>query len=183
MKGAVFLDRDGTLIFDKDYLHDPALVELIPRVVEGLQKLTEAGYLLFLLTNQSGVGRGYFRLEDAVACNQKMMELLGDEIVFQEICIAPEAPGESSLYRKPSPLFIEEMLVQYNLLAQECFMVGDRQSDIESGLRAGVRSILLECGKEIPDSTSVYASEKKVARSRDLFDAVEEVILKFNSIS
>jgi D-glycero-D-manno-heptose 1,7-bisphosphate phosphatase len=104
---ALFLDRDGTLIFDKVYLADPAGVELIPGAAEGLARARALGFRLFLFTNQSGIGRGLHTLEDTHRVNERMEELLGlSRPIFDGICIAPEAPGEPSDYRKPSPRFI-----------------------------------------------------------------------------
>jgi len=148
MKKALFLDRDGTLILDKDYLSDPEGVELIPNVTEALKTARDLGYLLFLFTNQSGIGRGYHTLEDAQACNRRMFDLLGlgDEL-FTDICIAPESPDQISAYRKPSPRFILEMRAKYSLDPQQCWMVGDRESDLEAGLNANIHSIAVCTGK------------------------------------
>ncbi|MFI5337077.1 MAG: HAD-IIIA family hydrolase, partial [Opitutales bacterium] len=69
---ALFLDRDGTLILDKDYLADPAGVELLPGAAAALQRARTLGYRLFLFTNQSGIGRGFHTIEDAHRCNARM---------------------------------------------------------------------------------------------------------------
>jgi len=151
---AVFLDRDGTIIYDKDYLSDPAGVELIPGARDALRNALSKGYRLFLFTNQSGIGRGYYTLDDVHACNTRMFELLalGPDI-FSEICIAPEAhsppdgEADSHCYRKPSPRFIREMLANYALDPAQCWMVGDRESDIEAGLRAGIHAAAICTGK------------------------------------
>src|SRR5687767_679302 len=74
---AVFLDRDGTLIHDGNYIHHPSEVSLLPQTSEALRLLRAAGYQLFLFTNQSGVGRGMFPIESVYACNDRMIELLG----------------------------------------------------------------------------------------------------------
>lgn len=98
-----------------------------------------AGFRLYLFTNQSGVGRGMFPLAAVHAVNQRMEALLGLPMpVFAGICIAPEAPGEPSLYRKPSPRFIEEMCARDGLAREKSWMVGDSPSDWEAGWRAGV---------------------------------------------
>ena len=76
MPRAVFLDRDGTLIEDAHYLKDPNKIRIINRTEEALVKMKEAGYLLFMHTNQSGIARGYYGLDDVDACNQRMLELL-----------------------------------------------------------------------------------------------------------
>ena len=145
---ALFLDRDGTIILDKDYLADPAGVEVIPGVPAALRRVQSLGYLLFLFTNQSGIGRGFHTLDDALRVNERMEELLGlPRPIFTEICIAPEAPGQPSLYRKPSPRFIHEMLAKHRLDPAHCWMVGDRESDIAAGIAAGLRSAALCTGK------------------------------------
>ncbi len=145
---ALFLDRDGTLIHDRDYLRDPAGVELIPGAGEALRQARDLGYLLFLFTNQSGIGRGYHSIEDTHRCNARMLELIGlGENLFADICIAPEAPDQPSLYRKPSPRFILESVARHGLEPQYCWMIGDRESDLEAGLNAGIRAAAVCTGK------------------------------------
>ncbi|MBI3884870.1 MAG: HAD-IIIA family hydrolase [Opitutae bacterium] len=145
---ALFLDRDGTLIRDKDYLADPAGVEVIPGVPAALRRVQALGYLLFLFTNQSGIGRGFHSLADVLRVNERMEELLGlPRPLFTDICIAPEAPGQPSLYRKPSPRFIHEMRAKHRLDPALCWMVGDRESDLGAGLAAGIRAAAVCSGK------------------------------------
>jgi D-glycero-D-manno-heptose 1,7-bisphosphate phosphatase len=145
---ALFLDRDGTLIIDKVYLSDPAGVELYPGVTEALQRARSLGYLLFLHTNQSGIGRGYYTQADAERVNARLEEMLG--LSFDEICIAPEAPDQEQVYRKPSPRFILETLVKYQLAPRDCLMVGDAVSDAGAAFAAGISTVLLRTGKIDP---------------------------------
>ncbi len=148
MVPALFLDRDGTLILDKDYLADPAGVELIAGVPAALRRARELGHLLFLFTNQSGIGRGYHTLTDTHRCNARMLELIGlGPDLFAGVCIAPEAPDQPSAYRKPSPRFIHEMIAAHHLDPAQCWMVGDRESDLEAGRNAGIRSAAVCTGK------------------------------------
>jgi D-glycero-D-manno-heptose 1,7-bisphosphate phosphatase len=148
MSKALFLDRDDTLIVDKVYLSDPAGVEILPGVPEALRLARDLGYQLFLFTNQSGIGRGYYTIEDAHRVNTRMEELLGlPRPLFTDIGIAPEAPDQPSLYRKPSPRFILETIAKYHLDPSQCIMVGDRESDIEAGLNAKISSVALCTGK------------------------------------
>jgi len=145
---ALFLDRDGTIIFDRDYLADPAGVELVPGAAGALRRARALGYLLFLFTNQSGIGRGLHTIEDTHRCNARMNELLDlGPAPFAGICIAPEAPDQPSLYRKPSPRFILEMIAQHALDPAQCWMIGDRESDLDAGLAAGIRSAAVCTGK------------------------------------
>jgi D-glycero-D-manno-heptose 1,7-bisphosphate phosphatase len=101
---AVFLDRDGTIIHHVPYLSNPNDVKLIDGAREALIQLLNSDYKLFVLTNQSGIGRGYYTEEQAHACNQRMLDLLNlPEPGILEIKIAPEAPHQPSKYRKPPP--------------------------------------------------------------------------------
>jgi D-glycero-D-manno-heptose 1,7-bisphosphate phosphatase len=148
MRKALFLDRDGTIIFDKHYLSDPAGVEVIPGVAEALRQARALGYRLFILTNQSGIAAGLHTLKDVDRCNDRMDELLGlPHPIFDDICIAPEGPNDPIVFRKPSPRFIIESIARYDLDPQSCWMVGDRQSDIEAGLNAAIRSAAVCTGK------------------------------------
>jgi D-glycero-D-manno-heptose 1,7-bisphosphate phosphatase len=150
---ALFLDRDGTLIVDKVYLADPAAVELIPGAAEGLQRVRSLGYRVFLFTNQSGIGRGYHTLEDAHRVNARMAELLGlGARPFDEVCMAPEAPGQPSVYRKPSPAFILEKIAQHDLDPAQCWMVGDSAADAGAAQAAGIRAAAVRTGRVPPES-------------------------------
>jgi D-glycero-D-manno-heptose 1,7-bisphosphate phosphatase len=145
---ALFLDRDGTLIVDKHYLADPADVELIPGVPAALARARDLGYALYILSNQSGIGRGYFTMADAERCHTRMLELLGlGPDLFAGVCMAPEAPDQPSAYRKPSPAYILEAIDRHRLDPPHCLMVGDRESDIRTGLNAGIRAAAVCTGK------------------------------------
>ena len=141
---ALFLDRDGTLIVDKGYLCDPKEVQLLPYVKETLQYFWKNQWLVFLFSNQSGVGRGYYSLEQAQLCNERMLELLGaGSHFFQKVCLATELPDENVLYRKPSPRFILECIEEFNLDRNACWMIGDNLTDVQAGLSANIHAALL----------------------------------------
>ena len=107
MNRAVFLDRDGTLIEEKNYLHKPEDVVIFPGVEAALKKLQDVSFRLFLVTNQSGVGRGYFTLEDVEKVHAHLSsELAQHGVNFEKIYIAPEHPDAPSRGRKPSPQFL-----------------------------------------------------------------------------
>ena len=148
MSKALFLDRDGTLILDKHYLADPAGVELIAGVADGLQRARALGYKLFLFTNQSGIGRGLHTLDDVHRVNARMEELLRLPLpLFTDICIAPESSDQPTVYRKPSPRFIVESLARHQLDPAQCWMVGDREGDIQAGLNAKISAAAVCTGK------------------------------------
>jgi len=158
VNGALFLDRDGTLILDKVYLAEPEGVELIPGAAEGLRRARALGYRLFLFTNQSGIGRGLHTIEDTHRVNARMEAMLGlPAPVFDGICVAPEAPGQPSPYRKPSPRFILEMIAKHSLDPAECWMVGDAAADVGAGLAAGIRTAAVRTGRVPPESLKEVA--------------------------
>ena len=137
---ALILDRDGTLIEHVPYLSDPAEMRLLPGVVEGVDLALRSGAKLFLHTNQSGVGRGYFGMEEVHKCNAHLVEILGrGEDVFEAVCSAPEAPGEPSKYRKPSPEFAKEVMAKTGVRVEEICYVGDRGSDLATAAAAGTQ--------------------------------------------
>jgi D-glycero-D-manno-heptose 1,7-bisphosphate phosphatase len=155
---ALFLDRDGTLIVDKVYLADPAGVELIPGTAGALRRARQLGYKLFLFTNQSGIGRGYHTLEATHRVNARLEEMLGlPPPVFDEVCIAPEGPGEPLVYRKPSPRFILEAIERHQLDPAACWMVGDAASDIGAALAAGIPAAAVRTGKIDPATLAEVA--------------------------
>ena len=148
MNRAVFLDRDGTLIEDKDYLHRPEEVAVFPGVGAALKRLQDDGFKLFIITNQSGVGRGYFPIEDVHQVHKHLCrELAKDGVHIEKIYIAPEAPGAPSRGRKPSPQFLFEARDECDVVLPESYIVGDKLIDLECGWNAGVKqSILVRTG-------------------------------------
>ena len=148
MNRAIFLDRDGTLIAEKNYLCRAEDVVIFPDAGSALKKLSDAGFKLFIVSNQSGVGRGYFTLADVEKVNQHLCdELAGDGIEFEKIYVAPEAPDQPSRGRKPSPQFLFDARDEFDLDLEESFMIGDKLIDLECGWNAGVKkSILVRTG-------------------------------------
>jgi D-glycero-D-manno-heptose 1,7-bisphosphate phosphatase len=148
MNRAVFLDRDGTLIEEKNYLHRPEQVVILPGASAALKQLQDAGFKLVVVSNQSGVGRGYFTLADVDKVNAHLAaELSGAGVRFDKVYIAPEAPGAPSRGRKPSPQFLLDARDELGLDLAQSFMIGDKWIDLECGWNAGVRkSILVRTG-------------------------------------
>ena len=148
MQRAVFLDRDGTLIVEKNYLCQPEEVELFPGAAVALKRLSEAGFKLVMVTNQSGIGRGYFTMADAERVNERVCgDFAREGVRFEKIYIAPEAPDQPSRGRKPSPQFLYDARDEFGLDLAESFIVGDKLIDLECGWNAGVKkSILVRTG-------------------------------------
>ena len=148
MNRAIFLDRDGTLIAEKNYLRRPEDVEIFPGAGRALKELSDTGFKLFIVSNQSGIGRGYFTLADVERVNEHLCrELARDGVRFEKIYIAPEAPDQPSRGRKPSPQFLFDARDEFDLDLEESFMIGDKLIDLECGWSAGVKkSILVRTG-------------------------------------
>src|ERR1017187_10162692 len=144
MNRAVFLDRDGTLITEKNYLSRPEDVVIFPDAGAALKRLQDAGFKLFIVSNQSGVGRGYFSMAEAEKVNQHLRaELARDGVRFEKIYIAPEAPDAPSRGRKPSPQFLFHARDEFGLDLAQSYMIGDKLIDLECGWNAGVKKSLL----------------------------------------
>ena len=141
---AVFLDRDGTINADRHYLSRPEQFELLPGAAFALRRLQEAGFRLFVVTNQSGIGRGYFTVADLEAIHVRMQELLAEHgIRFEAIYVAPEAPDQPSRYRKPSPQSLFDARDTHGVDLTRSFMIGDKWIDVETGRSAGCAASLL----------------------------------------
>ena len=181
MNSALFLDRDDTLIADAGYMSSPGQIKLLPGVAEALRR-AGAHFRLYLVTNQSGIGRGFYTMADAVACNERLIELLDlPSPGFHGICIAPETPEEPPVYRKPSPRYIIETIERDNLDKYRCHMIGDRVSDLESGLNAGIQSILIDRGTgESGKKALAFAKEHSLLVFKTLPEAVDALIAAAN---
>jgi len=144
----VFLDRDGTLNAERHYLSRPGDFVLLPGVTDALRRLADSGYRLFVVTNQSGIGRGYFTPADLEAVHARMTALVAAAgIRFEKIYTAPEAPDQPSRYRKPSPQALLDARVEFGLDLTRSYMVGDKWIDVETGRNAGcAASILVRTG-------------------------------------
>ena len=144
MNRAVFLDRDGTIIEERNYLRRVEDVTIFPGAGRALGRLQQAGFKLFIVSNQSGVGRGYFTLADVQKVNEHLLQELGREHVrFEKIYIAPEAPDAPSRGRKPSPQFLLDARDEFDVDLAQSYMIGDKLIDLECGWNAVVKKCLL----------------------------------------
>src|SRR5215470_3975990 len=148
MHPAIFLDRDGTIIEEGNYISRPDQVVILPGAPSALRQLQAAGFKLFIVSNQSGVGRGYFTLADVEKVNEHIRQEFGrDGVKFDEIYVAPEAPDSPSRGRKPSPQFLFDARDKFGLDLAHSYMIGDKMADMECGWNAGVsRCILVRTG-------------------------------------
>ena len=177
-KAALFLDRDGTLIEERDYLRDPNQVILIPGAAEALLLAQKSGYSLVMITNQSGVGRGYFTLQDVDRVHSHLAEeLFKKGIRFEKIYVASEAPGQASRGRKPSPQFLFDARDELGISLEKSFVIGDKLSDLEAGWNAGVReSLLVRSGYGRKTEKELLERAKSAVVVDDLSAAVDWVL-------
>lgn len=160
---AVFLDRDGTLMHEVHYCKDPALVRLVDGAVPALRRLKGAGFRLVIVTNQSGIGRGFFTVAEFEAVQARLFELLGDGLIDATYMCADGPAGESGR-RKPSPVMLQEAARDLGLDLARSWFVGDRGSDVQCGLNAGTRSILVRTGYgDREDATGAHFVAKDIA--------------------
>jgi histidinol-phosphate phosphatase family protein len=146
-RAAVFLDRDGTVIAEKHYLHDPAGVELLPGAAEGLRRMREMGLLLVLVSNQSGVGRGYFGADAVERVHGRLLELLEAEGAgLDAIYVCPHAPDAACSCRKPLPGLIDRAARELDIDPSKSFVVGDKPCDVDLGLVVNATTFLVTTG-------------------------------------
>jgi D,D-heptose 1,7-bisphosphate phosphatase len=163
---AVFLDRDGTLNEDPGYLGDPDKVKLLPGVAEALFRLkNQMNFLLIVVSNQSGIARGLITESEVDAVNERISELLEQhKIKIDAFYYCPSHPEFSSeeecRCRKPSPQMILEASEKFNIDLSKSYMIGDYESDIQAGIRAGLKTILLKTDK-FAESISILQNQNK----------------------
>lgn len=145
MSKAVFLDRDGVITEDIGYVHKVEDFKLIKNAVEGLKLLKN--YKLFIVTNQSGIGRGYFKLEDFIDYNKRVVEeLKKNKIKIEKTYYCPHKPQDKCECRKPKTKLIKDAEKEFKIDLKKSFVIGDKKSDIEMGKNAGCRTILVMTG-------------------------------------
>ena len=141
---AVFLDRDGTLIVDQGYTRKPSQVEFLPGVIPALRAIQSAGYLLIIVSNQSGVGRGYFTIEEVDKVNDHLENLLNNHgIRISGTYYCPHRPNERCNCRKPEPGMVFQAIKEYKIDASQSYLVGDKWTDVEAAIAAGVKPVWL----------------------------------------
>jgi D-glycero-D-manno-heptose 1,7-bisphosphate phosphatase len=178
MKRAIFLDRDGTIIEERHYLCRVEDVAILPGAAMALRQLQQAGYRLFIVSNQSGVGRGYFTVADVERVNDHLVqELLRDGVRFEKIYFATEGPEVPSRGRKPSPQFLLDARDEFGLDLAQSYMIGDKLIDLQCGWNAGVKQCLLVRTGYGAEAERVSAGQLGAAAVvDDLFAAVQLIL-------
>ena len=160
MSAAVFVDRDGTIIEDRDYCSDPKDVKIFPGAPEALRRLKSNGFKLIIITNQSGIGRGLFTLEQYRAVEAEVLRQLGDDLIDASY-FCPDTPGQHCNCRKPAAGMVVAAAREHQLDLSRSFLVGDKETDVECGHNAGVRTIRVRTGfdRETTKSMADWVAE------------------------
>jgi D-glycero-D-manno-heptose 1,7-bisphosphate phosphatase len=178
---AVFLDRDDTLIHDKGYSRDPEEVELLPGVSEGLRQLIENRFVIVVITNQSGVGRGYLTKDDVQAVHEGLKRKLRDEGAdYHAVYFCPHRPDEDCLCRKPRPGLILQAARDQELDLASSYTIGDKEWDVSAGMAAGTRTILLQ--RENPTNAGEVAGTQADFVANNLIDAAHLILSKESKV-
>ncbi len=166
MRRAVFLDRDGVICYDVHYMRSPDQFALMPGVAEGIRRLNEAGFLVVVATNQSGIRRGYFTEEDLKKIHERMIqELSARGARIDAIYYCPCLPEEGCECRKPRPGMLLQAAKDLEIDLSKSFMVGDKDIDALAGKAVGCYSIVIS-NEPHPEADYV---------ARDFTDAVNRI--------
>jgi D-glycero-D-manno-heptose 1,7-bisphosphate phosphatase len=161
-KPAVFVDRDGTICFDKHYLADPAGLEFIPTVVDGLRKLTKAGVPIIIVTNQSGVARGYFTEGTLVKIHKELVKILEKQgVSILDIFYCPHMPDAGCDCRKPAPGLLIRASKKHGIELSKSYVIGDRMMDVELAHKVNAKGVL------VPEPGDQYGTDKEITASKE----------------
>lgn len=170
----VLLDRDGTVIEERHYLSDPDEVALIPGAAAGLRALREQGLGLVLVTNQSGIGRGYFDRARLAEIHERLIALLAaEDLAFDGIYFCPHTPDDGCACRKPRTGLIEQAAREHGFEPAESFVVGDLPSDVALGRAIGATTLLVRTGHGARTEAEGESSADRVVD--DLLAAAHEI--------
>ncbi|MDR0952679.1 MAG: HAD family hydrolase [Elusimicrobiota bacterium] len=142
---AILMDRDGTVIKEKPgvYLSDPKALRLYKNTTKALKLFSKLGYKLFIVSNQSGIGRGYFTEKELNAVNTQMLKLISPAAKIEAVYFCPHAPNTPCNCRKPAPQMGLDIIKKYKIDPKKSFMIGDKKSDIDFGRNINMRSVLV----------------------------------------
>ena len=181
-EGAVFLDRDDTIIRDVGYLRDPRGLEFLPGAVQALRMLQEKRMALILISNQAGVGRGWLRGRDLERVHARLIKLLAQRgIALRSAYYCPHAPWEGCKCRKPRPGLLCRAAREHGLDLTRSFMVGDKLSDVAAGCRAGCRTVLLGAAPALRTTPAPGPDEVPDLVAPDLLTAAHWIVARIGT--
>lgn len=190
---AVFLDRDGVICEDVNYMKYPSQIKLIQGVIKAIKLLNENRFKVVIVSNQSGVARGYFTEEDVERVNLKILSELGDDCFIDAIYFCPHHPKigielyrKDCVCRKPKPGMLKHAAKDLDIDLNQSFMIGDKMDDIGAGYQAGCETILVLTGQgrdELEnynkiENTVLEKSIKPDNIASDLLEAVSIILKK-----
>ena len=159
LKKALFLDRDGIINVDHGYVYQIDKFEFTKDIFDLLHLFADAGYLLFIVTNQSGIGRKYYTQEDFQTLTKWMIETLHQHgIEIQEVQYCPHTPQDKCPCRKPATGMIDNILKNYAIDLENSWLIGDKQSDIDLALNANIPNTIAIGEREIINSRYSFES-------------------------
>lgn len=145
-KKAIILDRDGVLIEDKNYSYKVEDLEVLPGVIEGLKQL-QANFIFFIVTNQAGIGKGYYTIEDFHNYNDYLISILDENnIRIEKTFFCPHVKEDNCECRKPNPKYLNEIADQWGVDTSSSWMIGDHPSDIQFGINGGCKTVYMITG-------------------------------------
>ena len=179
MKKAIFLDRDGTINVEKDYIYKSEDLVFEEGTIEALKTFKNLGYILIVVSNQSGIARGYFTEEDLNIFNNNMNEILKKNgVEITEFYCCPhhlDGIGEYKKVcecRKPNNKMIEDAIKKYNIDREKSYMIGDKTSDIGAGIKSNLKTVLVKTGYGLKDMEKIDKNETLVCENLKDFSEV-----------
>ena len=169
---AVFIDRDGTLIEEVNYLSNVDNLRIFPFTYEAVKRLKDDGFLIIVVTNQSGIGRGMYGESEMNEIHDAMQSHLDNMIDAFYFC--PHLPCDGCSCRKPSLGMIESAMQDFEIDLASSWMIGDKKIDVETGKNAGTRSAMVMTGYGRDQSAQLESMPDVLAE--DLLAAVQEVL-------
>lgn len=174
MNKVVVLDRDGTIVVDRHYLADPDGLEFEPGAVAGLQRMAAMGYRLVIVTNQSGIARGLLSEATLNLIHERLRQMLASHAVHLDgIYACPHAPGDACECRKPNQKLMLQAARELGFDSSKAVVIGDKDSDIEFGQRAGALTLLI--GSSHGRAASAITPDYFIANLNDAADILSRL--------
>ena len=171
---ALFLDRDGTINEEILYLHDVKELRILPNSIPGIRKFQDMGYRVVIISNQPGIGMGYYTKQDFYRINREILKnLSADGILVDKIYFCPHSKSEKCECRKPGQALVQRAKEELNLDLSRSVFIGDKTSDMETGRRAGMKTVLVRTGFRGEDGE--FPGDPDF-RADDILDAARQVL-------